>query len=192
MTERIFESYRQHESGGDPGRGAGRIDGGVRTFEPGNRLRGPGAGCGRGWTGSHRGAQRLPIRHRGPPLLHESFVGEADLARVLGDDLLTRQRLSRIYYKSDSSTILLSHSTPCEDSGVLETFRCGLEFLRAVGYFQRSARATISQLGFQTGSAGACSRLSSRATRKKCGAWIAAKSARSGPPSAFRSCPWVR
>jgi len=50
---------------------------------------------------------------------------------VLGEDLLTRKRLSRIYYKSRFFRYPLEPFDAFEGLGVRETFRCSLSFLRS-------------------------------------------------------------
>jgi protoporphyrinogen oxidase len=50
---------------------------------------------------------------------------------VLGEDLLTRKRLSRIYYKSRFFQYPLEPFDAFRGLGALETFRCGLSFLRS-------------------------------------------------------------
>ena len=49
---------------------------------------------------------------------------------VLGDDLLTRRRLSRIYYKSRFFQYPLEPSDAFRGLGPIEAFRCGLSFVR--------------------------------------------------------------
>jgi protoporphyrinogen oxidase len=50
---------------------------------------------------------------------------------VLGDDLLTRNRLSRIYYKSRFFQYPLEPFDAFRGLGVIEAFRCGLSFVRS-------------------------------------------------------------
>jgi len=50
---------------------------------------------------------------------------------VLGDDLLTRKRLSRIYYKSRFFHYPLEPFDALRGLGVIEAFRCGLSFVRS-------------------------------------------------------------
>jgi protoporphyrinogen oxidase len=50
---------------------------------------------------------------------------------ILGDDLLTRKRLSRIYYKSRFFQYPLEPSDAVRGLGSLESFRCGLSFVRS-------------------------------------------------------------
>lgn len=50
---------------------------------------------------------------------------------ILGDDLLTRQRLSRIYYKSRFFRYPLEPFDAVQGLGVIESVRCALSFLRA-------------------------------------------------------------
>jgi protoporphyrinogen oxidase len=50
---------------------------------------------------------------------------------VLGEDLLTRKRLSRIYYKSRFFRYPLEPFDAFRGLGALETFLCGLSFLRS-------------------------------------------------------------
>ena len=50
---------------------------------------------------------------------------------VLGDDLLTRNRLSRIYYKSRFFQYPLEPFDAFRGLGVIEAFRCGLSFMRS-------------------------------------------------------------
>jgi protoporphyrinogen oxidase len=50
---------------------------------------------------------------------------------ILGEDLLTRKRLSRIYYKSRFFRYPLEPFDAFRGLGALETFRCGLSFLRS-------------------------------------------------------------
>jgi NADPH-dependent 2,4-dienoyl-CoA reductase/sulfur reductase-like enzyme len=89
---------------------------------------------------------------------------------VLGDDLLTRRRLSRIYYKSRFFQYPLEPSDAFRGLGRFAADSA----LCAPGY-SPPGRNAISKLGFRIGLAGAFSRRSSRAIRKKSGVWIAAK-----------------
>jgi len=50
---------------------------------------------------------------------------------VLGDDLLTRKRLSRIYYKSRFFQYPLEPFDALGGLGLIEAFRCGLSFVRS-------------------------------------------------------------
>jgi protoporphyrinogen oxidase len=50
---------------------------------------------------------------------------------ILGDDFLTRKRLSRIYYKSRFFQYPLEPFDAIRGLGALESFRCGLSFVRS-------------------------------------------------------------
>ena len=63
---------------------------------------------------------------------------------ILGDDLLSRKRLSRIYYKSKFFQYPLQPLDALRGLGPIETFRCGLSFVRS------RLLPTLPELDFQT------------------------------------------
>src|SRR5215471_7115771 len=63
---------------------------------------------------------------------------------VLGDDLLTRKRLSRIYYRSRFFQYPLEPLDAFRELGVIEAFRCGLSFVR------RRLFPTLPERDFET------------------------------------------
>ena len=67
---------------------------------------------------------------------------------VLGDELLTRKRLSRIYYKSRFFQYPLEPFDAIQGLGLIEAFRCALE-LCAKSVVPYATRMRFRNLGFE-------------------------------------------
>jgi phytoene dehydrogenase-like protein len=107
---------------------------------------------------------------------------EALWRQILGDDLLVRERLSRIHYRGHFFDYPLKPLNALRGLGVLESARVVGSYLRAQAF--PLADESTFDAGSPTGSGGACSRSSSRPTPRRCGGCGAPRSARRGPPSA--------
>ena len=103
---------------------------------------------------------------------------EALWHEILGDDLLVRERMSRIFYRDRFFDYPLQvRSTRCADLGH-RSRRCGsIGELPARPALSRSPTRAPSTPGSATASAGGCSRSSSRPTPRRCGACRARRSA---------------
>ena len=125
---------------------------------------------------------------------HRFFTKSAEVQalweQVLGDELLVRDRLSRIFWRGRFIDYPLRLADVVRKVGPVELARCSASYARAVARRgrRRAARRRPSRNGSATASGGACSSCSSRATRRRSGACRPPRSAPSGRRSGSGRC----
>ena len=124
---------------------------------------------------------------------HRFFTKSDEVQRlweqVLGEELLVRDRMSRIYWRGRFIDYPLRLADVVRKVGPVELARCSASYALALARAARRRRAARrSRTGSATASAGACSSCSSRAIPRRSGACRRRRSAPSGRRSGSARC----